>query len=403
MVNIAAMLQDAEAIKQSRQATKMNDLELQSAQAGIERQGRLQDLIPSAVSGNQQALNNVASIDPDSAIQIQDYLGNVSDQEKAEIAERTRATGQLALFVKQSPDKANAYNQALQQAQQMGIDVSSFPPQYSPEVDQMLDMAIAQSREIEDMLKPTKEQNAGSAVGKIQQDLKRGLITEEQAQQQIENLNKKAGTSLVTVNNNPNPDLSKGTIGAIEKKSFEAVGALERLNSVSETFRPEFLEVGSKAGFAFDALREKAGADLSEDERNNLIEFSQFKQRAMNNLSQVLKEMSGAAINESEMRRLTQSLPNPGEGIIDGDSPSQFKAKLDVVLKDTKRAIIRYNYAIRNNLDPQESGIDLADVDVLINKRGEELEALIRQENPNMSDDIVDLEVGARLKNEFGL
>lgn len=410
MVNISSMLQDAESIKQARQATKINDLKIQGAEAGIERLGKLQDLIPTAITGDKQALNNVAAIDPESAKQIQDYLSKASDQEKADIADKTNKTAQLALFVKQSPDKQGAYVQALQAAQQMGVDTSSFPQQYTPEVEQFLDMSIAQAREIEDMLKPATQPTLKEIADPNSPTGTRYVRSEDAIGQPGKpasgmslTSDGKGGFTLTQGRGGQKNGLESSTVREIEGKKFDSIETLSRVNRTSQSFKPEFLEIGTKMGAAWSSLKEKVGVKLEDSEKQLLTEYSEFKQAAFADMNLTMNILSGAAVSDQEFARMTQALPNAGSGIFDGDSPTVFKAKMEAVQRDQKRAIMRYNYALKNNQDPLATGIELSEVDALYDRRGAELEQIMRQQNPDMSEDVLEIEVLSRLKQEFGI
>lgn len=197
--------------------------------------------------------------------------------------------------------------------------------------------------------------------------------------------------------------LDKATNRKIEGQKFDAIETLSRINRTERAFKPEFLEVGTRADALWSTIKEKSGVELSDNEKQQLTEYSEFKQAAFSDMNLTMNILSGAAVSDQEFARMTQALPNAGAGLFDGDSPTVFKSKMEAVQRDQKRAIMRYNYALKNNQDPLSTGIELSDVDALYDRRGEEIEGIMRQENPNISDDVLELEVRARLKQEFGM
>ena len=197
--------------------------------------------------------------------------------------------------------------------------------------------------------------------------------------------------------------LDKATSRKLEGQKFDSIETLSRINRTEQAFKPEFLEVGTRADALWSTIKEKSGIELLEDEKQQLTEYSEFKQAAFSDMNLTMNILSGAAVSDQEFARMTQALPNAGSGLFDGDSPTVFKAKMEAVQRDQKRAIMRYNYALKNNQDPLATGIELSDVDALYDRRGGELEQILKQENPNISDDILELEVRARLKQEFGM
>lgn len=76
-------------------------------------------------------------------------------QASAEQKQQVMDSAKIAATVMQSPaeQRPQAYAQALQLAQQRGIDINGLPPQYAPEVDGMLNQVINAGRGLEDILK----------------------------------------------------------------------------------------------------------------------------------------------------------------------------------------------------------------------------------------------------------
>lgn len=196
---------------------------------------------------------------------------------------------------------------------------------------------------------------------------------------------------------------SAGT-NTVEGDLIDTSASMQRLQAVQQSFRSEYLEVTTRAGFAWDAMRDKFG-DLNEAEQQELADFSVFKRRAFDNLNQTLREMSGAAISQQEFDRLTQALPNPGEGIFDGDSPTQFKAKLDDVVWQLQLANARLLHLRSRGIEAGEDfgGISLTQMEQVIRERGYEIEDEVRAEMPDAGDDAIQLEAATRVRQEFGL
>lgn len=61
----------------------------------------------------------------------------------------------------------------------------------------------------------------------------------------------------------------------------------------------------------------------------------------MQNLNQTIKDLTGAAMGVQEADRIIASLPNAGTDIFGGDSPTEFEAKLNNAVKQTKYALAR--------------------------------------------------------------
>lgn len=140
-------------------------------------------------------------------------------------------------------------------------------------------------------------------------------------------------------------DLSGPTKNKLQESIVQATDELDRLNSIGEGFDPKFLQVPGRLKGAALKIKDIAGiTDLTPEESQYLTKFSTFKADAAKNLSTILNRLSGAAISPAEGERLKKGIPN------DEDSPTQFVAKYQAAVKDSTRAIMRANWALKNGI-----------------------------------------------------
>lgn len=191
------------------------------------------------------------------------------------------------------------------------------------------------------------------------------------------------------------------TLNKIEDKIINQGDTLAQITAIRSKFRPEFQEIGTRVGAKWAALKAKAGgaAALSPDEKGLLRDFSAFRAEAGQMFSLTLKELSGAAVTPPEMKRAEAWLPNPGNGITDGDDPVTLQTKLDRFEEFTRRALMKYHY-IRNN------GLTINDVDVdqmpqVMQQRGDAVYAEITAQG--LQGDEARAATLQRLADEFGL
>jgi hypothetical protein len=195
-----------------------------------------------------------------------------------------------------------------------------------------------------------------------------------------------------------------GTVAnQIEERQFNAAEQIARLSAIRRDFRPEHQTFAARLSNRWTALREFGGRQLSPDERQRLTEYTQSRARSLENLNYTIQAVTGAAMGIDEADRIIATMPNPGTGLFDGDSPTEFQAKLDRATQDVQNAIIRYSLARQRGVDPLRSGIRLEDVPGLVNQRGEEIAREIRADNPRLSENAVRQQVDARLGAELGL
>jgi hypothetical protein len=199
---------------------------------------------------------------------------------------------------------------------------------------------------------------------------------------------------------------TKATRTKIQGKLFDAANSLARLNQIDLSFDEKFQTVGTKANQArISAQLKFAPGTVSESDRAERGRFITHSQNAFDNLSITLNELSGAAITPQEFERLKKSLPNPGEGIFDGDDEVAFGSKLGNARDKAKLAIMRYTYFSRNGVTDvnQIAGIvSLDGMKQFIDNRGQQIVADIKAGNPEISDKEAEILADQQLQSEFG-
>ena len=197
-----------------------------------------------------------------------------------------------------------------------------------------------------------------------------------------------------------------GKAGAnkIDEDLLGVTRGLMQLDQIQTQFKPEFQQYMDKAGFAALAVKEKAGFKLTNKQQKDLTEFASYRRNAVNSLNEYIKQITGAAMSEPEAKRILSGMPKPGDGIFDGDSPTEFKAKLDDAMQKTKMAVARLAYIKRKGMSLEDGlgeGLTLEGVPELINTRGKEIEAELKK--TGASGKPLERAVRRQLGVEFGL
>jgi hypothetical protein len=108
-----------------------------------------------------------------------------------------------------------------------------------------------------------------------------------------------------------------------------------------------------------------------------------------------------------EAERITRAMPNPGTGIFDGDSPTEFKSKMDDAIRVARMAEARFVYLKRNGMSLTDAAgnsiVPLERMPSLMNERGRELEQTVKQRNPSANAQDIRKMVTRQLAQEFGL
>lgn len=194
-----------------------------------------------------------------------------------------------------------------------------------------------------------------------------------------------------------------GTSGTtdIDKQYLTNTAELQRYDSIAKQFSPSYMtwETQAKAGAL--ALAEKAGRTLTPQEENLVTGYTQFKTSTLQQLNDYIVKITGAAIGQGEEeKRLKSSVPNAD------DSATQFKAKLDLLTKDVKKAQARLYYLKTKGYKNLEKGfkdIKLDDMPQIMAQREKELieqyaKGKNLDENPQIKGTIK-----RQLAAEFGL
>lgn len=190
----------------------------------------------------------------------------------------------------------------------------------------------------------------------------------------------------------------------LDEKMINTGEQISRLNSVAQRFDPNLLtyEGRFKGGWlgVVDAFK-SGNKSMKPEDRKYLADFTAMRAESVNNLNSYIKEMTGAAMTEAEAKRLMMAMPNAGTGVFDGDSPTQFKTKLDVVVGQAKMAMARAQFAKANN--KAWNSIPLEQMPTIIQQRGAQLWREMRSQAPKASDQDLGVFVDQRMKQEFGI
>jgi len=192
-------------------------------------------------------------------------------------------------------------------------------------------------------------------------------------------------------------NLSKTTAGDVEKGVMATADAVTRLNNIQFSYRPEYQKIGYRSTQAWSTIKDKFGT-LSPAEKTQLTQYSQYKQNSLQNLNQTIKDITGAAMGVQEAERIISTLPNAGTNIFDGDSPTEFEAKLTNAVKQTKYALARKGYALKKGLNWEN--ISLESMPNILKSRGAEI---AKQYNldPNKPADLNT--INRQMAAEFGV
>lgn len=200
------------------------------------------------------------------------------------------------------------------------------------------------------------------------------------------------------------PSMTKPTQAKLEDVVVQSRDALARLNTIKGKFKPEYQQVGARVGNMWGAAKEKLGIPLDEGSQKQLSDFSSYKRDVAENLNSTIKDITGATVSAQEAPRLMQQIPVAGTGILDGDSPTEFQAKVEGLTKSLTAAQARAQYALKNGLNrDQRFAIPLESIPDMIEKKGNQYAEEIQRTNPQAAPEQIKEMVKSRLRQDFGL
>lgn len=298
-----------------------------------------------------------------------------------------------------------------------GSTVPQSAPQPNPETAREQRRAHLNKLSLVYANNPTMQSRILAEIGKLDEEAKPaplsplGKLIAERDKYQVGSKERETYDQAITkfqpggvqVNVHPNAPLIPGkpAQNKIDEGLLDAGVRQQRLLTIERQFRPEFQQYVPRISAGWSSLKEKMGVDLSPEDKTFLTDFSAYKRNSINSMNEYIKSITGAAMSEAEAERILRGMPNPGQGLFDGDSPTEFKAKMDDAIKQTRLAEARLVYIKRNGMSIGD--VSLERMPSLMNQRGGELEKLIRQQNGKLSDGDVRKLVKRNLAQEFGL
>lgn len=198
-------------------------------------------------------------------------------------------------------------------------------------------------------------------------------------------------------------EIGKDAANDLDKKMIAASDNLTNLAGLLNQFKPEYQEIPERGKMAWTALKAKVGRGdaIAPEERSKLEAFSAYRADALDAFNTYIKAITGAAMTESEAKRIQAAFPSAGHGIFDGDDPISFKSNLDMAFKKTEMAIARYNYARKNGKDWQYIGLE--QMRGVLKDRSAAVRSQISTANPNAAPDEITSLTRQALKQEFGI
>lgn len=195
--------------------------------------------------------------------------------------------------------------------------------------------------------------------------------------------------------------LTNSTTSGVQRDVITLEDQQAQLAEMRSFWKPEYQTLAAQATNTGLNWAEWAGIELSPEQQAFVEDFTTAKASAMNYYTQVLSDLSGAAVTESEARRASAWMPN-----VQNDGPTEFKSKLDRLYKFNAMSLARKKYLLARGIEfdfaaGRDGGVNLDDMPTIINDRAAEIESQLVAEGRDAAD--IPLAVRAVLREEFGI
>jgi len=164
-------------------------------------------------------------------------------------------------------------------------------------------------------------------------------------------------------------EIQKPVVVDLQTRLTQSNEQYDKLYKLYQSFDPSFLQYQGKINSLVTSIKDKAGIDLTEAEKNFLTAFSTFEQEAAEGLNKYIKDITGAQMSEAEAQRLKQGYPNVS------DSPTQFQSKLENLMLNNTLSLARTNFFIKNPQQFVDNGVDINNP-YAVDENGKKIEGL---------------------------
>ena len=225
------------------------------------------------------------------------------------------------------------------------------------------------------------------------------------------------GTTTLRIGGSGTGDgMEKTTKKDLEKRIINAISNYDDFQQIKDLWRPEFNTIPLQIKVGWNKWRNKLGewnifGELSDEDKQLVRDFSLWEQKSWESANAYIKSITGAQMSEKEAERILKGFADPRLGKSD---PVSYQAKLDGILKNAERSIIRYNLIMATGMDIPTDGqghlrpeyiMSLGNVDNYVQQIGTELknELMVSEEYNGWSDEEINAEVVKQLSYLLGL
>lgn len=206
----------------------------------------------------------------------------------------------------------------------------------------------------------------------------------------------------------PVTGLSPDVLREVDKNLESSQRQAMQVHRFAQQYKPIFQTIPERGRMWGAALQERLGMDPGPDAKASLAEFTRYKSEAAQFFADRIKEMSGAAVTDGEAKRQTAYLPNVGSGLFDGDSPTEFEAKVGRMQNFFDAATARLHYIRKaglgiSSMKDIETKMPLEQVPKMIRTAIEQAKSELAADYANASPETLEAYAIRSVARDFGL
>ena len=188
--------------------------------------------------------------------------------------------------------------------------------------------------------------------------------------------------------------MEKKTTGNLEQQIINSSLNFEAFKDIASAYKPEFSQLPTKTKVWWTKIKDGLGdwnlfGDISEEDKQLVREYTAWEQKSYEAVNKYIKSITGAQMSEKEAERIMKGFAD-----VRDLSPEQYMTKLEGILDNAQKSVIRNNLILMSGLDVPtmtitkdgvtqevpnpEAIMTLASVDTYVNQIGDEIRAELK-------------------------
>ena len=213
--------------------------------------------------------------------------------------------------------------------------------------------------------------------------------------------------------------MEKKTTGNLEQQIINSSLNFEAFKDIAKAYKPEFSQLPTKTKVWWTKIKDGLGdwnlfGDISEEDKQLVREYTAWEQKSYEAVNKYIKSITGAQMSEKEAERIMKGFAD-----VRDLSPEQYMTKLEGILDNAQKSVIRNNLILMSGLDVPtititkdgvtqevpnpEAIMTLTSVDTYINLIADEITAELKasEDWQFKSDEEIENEVERQLQKLF--